>query len=47
MGKLGIGEDEYHWDQNLDGVELGGCCLYFTPMQMAKFGQLTVVSTRR
>jgi CubicO group peptidase (beta-lactamase class C family) len=40
MRKLGIGEDEYDWVQNLDGVELGGGGLRFTPMQMAKLGQL-------
>mmetsp|Transcript_5707 Transcript_5707/g.8519 ORF Transcript_5707/g.8519 Transcript_5707/m.8519 type:complete len:184 (-) Transcript_5707:1095-1646(-) len=40
MGKLGVGEDEYDWYQNEDGVERGGGGLELTPMQMAKFGQL-------
>eukprot|EP00984_Skeletonema_dohrnii_P008572 scaffold3169_cov117-Skeletonema_dohrnii-CCMP3373.AAC.2 len=40
MGKLGVGEDEYDWRQNADGVEEGGGGLYLTPMQMAKFGQM-------
>ncbi|KAK1735405.1 beta-lactamase [Skeletonema marinoi] len=40
MGKLGVGEDEYGWGQNDDGVEAGGGAMFLTPMQMAKFGQL-------
>jgi len=40
MDKLGIGEDEYNWQQNLDGVEFGYHGLELTPIQMAKFGQL-------
>jgi CubicO group peptidase (beta-lactamase class C family) len=40
MDKLGIGEDEYNWQQNLDGVEFGYHGLELTPTQMAKFGQL-------
>ena len=37
--KLGIGEDEYDWEQ-IGGVENAYGGLYLTPMQMAKFGQL-------
>ena len=40
MQKLNIGEDEYGWEQNADGVELGYHGLELTPLQMAKFGQL-------
>ena len=40
MEKLGIGEDEYDWNQNDDGVERGFDGIHLTPMQMAKFGQL-------
>jgi len=40
MGKLGISEDEYDWNQTADGVEEGGAAMFLTPMQMAKFGQL-------
>mmetsp|Transcript_24338 Transcript_24338/g.37203 ORF Transcript_24338/g.37203 Transcript_24338/m.37203 type:complete len:413 (-) Transcript_24338:89-1327(-) len=40
MDKLGIGEDEYDWQQNDDGVEFGYHGLLLTPNQMAKFGQL-------
>ena len=40
MGKLGISEDEYEWQQNDDGMNLGYTGLELTPMQMAKFGQL-------
>ena len=40
MGKLGIGEDEYDWNQTGDGIEFGVFGLMLTPMQMAKFGQL-------
>eukprot|EP00984_Skeletonema_dohrnii_P008579 scaffold3169_cov117-Skeletonema_dohrnii-CCMP3373.AAC.9 len=40
MGKLGVGEDEYDWGQNDDGVEGGGGGMFLTPIQMAKFGQL-------
>jgi len=40
MDKLGIGEDEYDWQQNDDGVEFGYHGLKLTPNQMAKFGQL-------
>jgi hypothetical protein len=40
MEKLGIGEDEYDWMQNADGVENAYGDLFLTPMQMAKFGQL-------
>ena len=40
MDKLGNGEDEYNWQQNLDGVEHGYIGLELTPFQMAKFGQL-------
>ena len=40
MEKLGIGEDEYDWYQNADGVEQGYGGIRLTPMQMAKFGQL-------
>ena len=40
MGKLGISEDEYEWQQNDDGMNFGYFGLELTPMQMAKFGQL-------
>lgn len=40
MDKLGIGTDEYDWQQNGDGIEAGYHGLLLTPMQMAKFGQL-------
>ena len=40
MGKLGIGEDEYDWEQNEDRIEMGGGFMHLAPMQMAKFGQL-------
>lgn len=40
MGELGIGVDEYDWEQNDDGIESGYHGLLLTPMQMAKFGQL-------
>eukprot|EP00573_Skeletonema_grethae_P006963 CAMPEP_0201710262 /NCGR_PEP_ID=MMETSP0578-20130828/58540_1 /ASSEMBLY_ACC=CAM_ASM_000663 /TAXON_ID=267565 /ORGANISM="Skeletonema grethea, Strain CCMP 1804" /LENGTH=409 /DNA_ID=CAMNT_0048199289 /DNA_START=194 /DNA_END=1423 /DNA_ORIENTATION=+ len=40
MGKLGIGGDDYDWQQNDDGIEAGYHGLLLTPMQMAKFGQL-------
>jgi len=40
MDKLGIGEDDYDWQQNDDGVEFGYHGLKLTPNQMAKFGQL-------
>ena len=40
MGKLGIGEDEYEWAQNAEGIELGFTGMHLTPIQMAKFGQL-------
>ena len=40
MGYLGIGEDEYDWPQNDDGVEIAFNEMLLTPMQMAKFGQL-------
>ena len=40
MSKLGIGEDEYHWGQNEDGVEIAFAYMFLKPMQLAKFGQL-------
>jgi CubicO group peptidase (beta-lactamase class C family) len=40
MRKVGIGEDEYDWRHNDEGVQEGGGAMLLTPMEMAKFGQL-------
>lgn len=40
MQQLDIGEDEYGWEQNADGVENAYHGLELAPLQMAKFGQL-------
>lgn len=40
MQQLDIGEDEYGWEQNADGVENAYRGLELAPLQMAKFGQL-------